>query len=302
MKLLLFFVDGLGLGRDDVSNPARGLLDGIADFPLTADSAPRDFPEGLLLPIDVCGGVKGLPQSATGQCSLMTGTNAPALLGYHLSALPNQILVNLIKEKGMMKTLMENGIRATSSNLYTKEFFNYRENLERKRGKNMFPVSTLTIRHSGAAFRLPADYHDGQAIFTDLTNRFLQKRDIPLISPEEAAQRMVRILEDSDFVFHEYFATDSYAHKKRFDDLNRALKEINIFLKVLKGLIDPDNTAILLISDHGNCEDMSSADHNRNTVPLLLLSCNDEAHRAFAGIENLHEVKKGVLKFFGIDD
>lgn len=302
MKLLLFFVDGLGLGKNNTENPARNLLDGIADIPFTADSAPAEFPEGILVSADATGGVDGRPQSATGQAMLMTGVNAPSLLGYHLTALPNEPLVNLVEERNIMRLLSERGVSVTASNLYTPEFFTHREELRVKRGRNSLPVSALTIQSSGTEFRYPADYENGRALFTDLTNRFLQDRgyDIPLITAEEAAARMVGILSEADFVFHEYFATDTYAHKKRTTDLERALDEINTFLVTLRELTDPDEVAILVVSDHGNCEDSASADHNRNPVPVLLLSRNESAREAFRGVTRLDEIQSGILAFFGL--
>lgn len=302
MKLLLFFVDGLGLGTDDDSNPARSFMTHFTGMTFSESSAPLDFPAGILLSADATGGVKGRPQSATGQASLMTGVNASGLLGYHLTALPNRELVNLVEELGLMRRLSDSGVSVTASNLYTTEFFEHRRALSEKRGHNTLPVSALTIRSSGAAFRMPDEYEAGRALFTDLTNRFLQDRgyDIPLITPEEAAERMVRILDEADFVFHEYFATDTYAHKQRHEDIQRALSEIDLFLTKLRESTDPEEVAILLVSDHGNCEDSSSADHNRNPVPILLLSENEVARNAFRGVSALEDVKGAVEAFFGL--
>jgi len=302
MKLLLFFIDGLGLGTDDETNPARSLLEGIADVRFTADAAPAEFREGILVSADATGGVPGRPQSATGQAMLMTGINAPAMLGYHLTALPNAELVALVEEQGLMKTLSLYGLDVTASNLYTPEFFRRREDLGLKRGRNMLPVSALTIRSSGAAFRMIAAYERKRALFTDLTNRFLRDRgyEIPLITADEAAHRMAGILDEADFVFHEYFATDSYAHKKRHEDLERALGEINLFLKTLMAETNRDDTAILVVSDHGNCEDALSADHNRNPVPILLLSRDESIRDVFRGVESLDQVKGAIMAAFGL--
>ena len=302
MKLLLFFIDGLGLGKNDESNPARGLLDGIADIPFVQDFSPSEFPEGILLSADASGDVPGLPQSATGQAMLITGVNAPSLLGYHLTALPNEVLVDLVTERNIMIHLAGRGIPVTASNLYSPEFFAHREALQEKRGRNTLPVSALAIQSSGTPFRYPADYDRGRALFADLTNRFLNERgyDIPMISVEDAARRMAGILTEADFVFHEYFATDTYAHKKRTVDLERALGEINIFLRTLREETDPDETAILVVSDHGNCEDADNADHNRNPVPVLLLSRNVTARDAFRSITRLDEVHGGILAYFGL--
>ncbi|MCD6342672.1 MAG: alkaline phosphatase family protein [Spirochaetaceae bacterium] len=302
MKLLLFFVDGLGLGKNDESNPARFFLDGIADIPFVKESAPTEFSEGFLFSADAAGGVPGLPQSATGQAMLMCGTNAPALLGYHLTALPNETLVNLVRERNVLRLLAEKGVKVTASNLYSPEYFTRRDDLQEKRGRNAYPVSALSIRSSGTSFRLLSDYHEGKALFADLTNRSLRERgyDIPLIEPEEAAGLMVNILGEADFVFHEYFVTDTYAHKKRRGDLERALKEVNRFLVHLREKTDPQDTAILVVSDHGNCEDAETADHTRNEVPVLLLSRNETARNAFRGITRLDEVQAGILAYFGL--
>lgn len=302
MKLLLFFVDGLGLGVADDTNPARTLLRNLTGTDLTAAAAPADFPAGILRSADATGGVSGRPQSATGQAMLMTGVNAPELLGYHLTALPNAELVDLVEERGLMRRLRNGGIRVTASNLYSPEYFERRKKLAELRNRNALPVSALTIQSSGTAFRMFSDYDTGRALFTDLTNRFLRDRgyDIPLITPEDAAERMARILEEADFVFHEYFATDTYAHKRRQEDLERALDEIGGFITALRNRTDPEETAILLVSDHGNCEDSSSADHNRNPVPVLLLSENPAARQAFDGVAALEEVKGAVEAFFGL--
>ena len=302
MKLLLLFIDGLGLGDDTDLNPARGFLNGIADLPFALSSAPAEFPQGILMSADATGGIPGLPQSATGQATLMTGVNAPELLGYHLTALPNQPLVDLVRERGIMKMLSDKGVRVTASNLYTPEFFSHREALEKRRGRNSLPVSALTIRGSGVPFRYPADYNRGRALFADLTNRLLRERgyDIAAITPLEAAGRMEGILQEADFVFHEYFATDTYAHKKKTEELRQALEELNLFIRTLMNLTDPEQTAILVVSDHGNCEDSTSADHTVNPVPVLLLSRSEKARSAFRGISRLQDVHGGILAFFGL--
>ncbi len=299
-KLLLFFVDGLGLGEDSPNNPARNFLSELTGVPFTASSVPAVFTEGILAAADATGGVDGRPQSATGQTSMMCGINAPAALGYHLTALPNEELVSIVRENNMMKALAAEGLRVTASNLYTDEFLARRAEMARKRGRNSLPVSTLTIQSSGVPFRKEQEYREGRAVFTDLTNHTLVERgyDIPLISPEEAASRMIRILEEADFVFHEFFATDTYAHKGRPEDLRRALNTLDVFLKTLRSRTNAQETAVLLVSDHGNCEDALSADHNRNPVPILLLSRNEEARSLFRQVNALEKVKGAVMQYF----
>ncbi len=87
-KLLLFFIDGIGLGLDDgEANPIRDLFSGVMPGTrLVEQESAQFFKGGVLIPTDAVMGVPGVPQSATGQTSIFTGTNAQKLLGRHLSA------------------------------------------------------------------------------------------------------------------------------------------------------------------------------------------------------------------------
>lgn len=295
-KLLFFFIDGLGLGSDSDINPARNFLREITGIPFSLSSVPADFKEGILTAADATGGIPGIPQSATGQATIMTGINAPALLGYHLTALPNATLVELVRERGVMKNLAQRGVTVTASNLYTPEFFQRRAG----GGRNRLPVSSHVIEASGADFRFPPDYKEGRALFADLTNHFLRERgyEIPLIEPVEAADRMVTILSEADFVFHEYFATDVYAHKKREGQLRDAIAAVESFISALREKTDPEEVGILMVSDHGNAEDATSADHNRNPVPVLFLGRQSDDRRRFSRVTRLEEIYPAVLDYF----
>ncbi len=95
MKLLFIFIDGIGLGEDNPEvNPfvraempyLQSLLGGQK---MIKSAAPYESDQVTLLPIDAGLGVKGLPQSATGQAVLLTGINIPAEIGYHYGPKPN---------------------------------------------------------------------------------------------------------------------------------------------------------------------------------------------------------------------
>ena len=95
-RVLLLFIDGVGIGRPD---PARNPLvetETLATFlpadwqPLPDGGRPADLPEpvrrgalpagGRFRSTDPSLGIGGLPQSATGQATLLTGVNAAAIL------------------------------------------------------------------------------------------------------------------------------------------------------------------------------------------------------------------------------
>ena len=298
-KLLLLFIDGMGLGNDGPENPLARLFAEVMDpVRLVRTPGPRSFENGVLVPADAVLGVPGMPQSATGQTSIFAGINAQAMLGVHLSAFPNDALRDVIEERSLMKVLRSAGVAVTSANLYSDEFFEKRANSRR----NTFPVSTLTIRASGVGFRYPADFLAGRAVFADITNALIRERgyDVPLIEPEEAAIRMLNILEDHEFVFFEYFMTDLHGHKRNTEALGTCVEVLNRFVgAVWEGAAD--EASILITSDHGNAEDMDVAGHTSNAVPAILLTRDREAARRFAQrVRALPDVYYAVLDYFDV--
>lgn len=298
-KLFLFFIDGIGICRKE--NPQENLISGlfttITGKPLTAGEYPCFFNSGVICAADASLGVAGIPQSATGQATIFTGINASKHLGYHLTALPNEELVTLINRQSLMKSLKDRGISVTSANLYSKEFFEKRS----RRRRNAFPVSTLTIQASGVPFRYIDDYKNGRAVFADITNKGIRERgyDIELISPEKAGRYLLNILEDFRFVFFEYFMTDVYGHKRDKEGLKGSIDVINRFTGVIRDSIKSSDTSILIISDHGNAEDLSTGDHTVNPVPALLFTRDRSAAESFAGsIHSLTDIYPWVLSYF----
>lgn len=125
-RLLLLFVDGVGLAPAGADNPlstmAMPALNSLLGGPLISKSVQRR--EGLLLqPLDACLGVEGLPQSATGQTALFTGVNAPAHMGRHVTALPGPQLRGLLRQHSVFKGVAEAGRRVTFANPFTAEYF-----------------------------------------------------------------------------------------------------------------------------------------------------------------------------------
>ena len=294
-KLFLFFIDGIGLG--DGESSIADLFSNITEKPLIAGNYPQFIDSGVICSADATLGTSGVPQSATGQATIFTGINASKYLGYHLTALPNQKLVELIEKQSLMKTLAEQGISITSANMYSDEFFHKRA----ARRRNAFPVSTLTIKASGVPFRYFNDYEKGRAVFADITNKLIRERgyDIAEITPELAAGNLLNIMTETQFVFFEYFMTDVYGHKRDKMAIDKCVDILNRFTETVWSGIGDDETSILIVSDHGNAEDLSTADHTFNNVPALLLTRNrDEAQYFAEVIHSLVDIYPWVLEYF----
>ena len=108
-RVLLLFVDGLGLGGSDPAvNPVvGGACPALAR--LLAEEA---------VPVDACLGVPGLPQSATGQAALLTGVNAPRAMGRHVEGFPGPALQEIVREHNLLRAAAAAGLRVTLANAY----------------------------------------------------------------------------------------------------------------------------------------------------------------------------------------
>jgi hypothetical protein len=80
----------------------QGQLPTLEERTLTSDQAS-------LVPIDATLGVQGLPQSATGQTTLLTGINAAEVLGHHYGPYSNGPLRHILERESILKRLRQNG-------------------------------------------------------------------------------------------------------------------------------------------------------------------------------------------------
>lgn len=306
-KLFFFFIDGIGIGENDPQiNPMHSFLEPyIGEGSFTSEHIPQEGREGenyLLLPIDAVLDTPGVPQSATGQTTIMTGKNASKQLGYHLYAFPNEELVDNLKQSNLFIDLTEAGVSTTCANLYSRDFFSKRK----KRRKNMLPVSALSVESAGIPFRYIHDYHSRRAIFADITNRMLKERgyDISIITPQEAATRVLGLFDTYDFVFFEYFLTDQYGHSRSYSKIKEEVATLNQFIGALAPAVDypEDPIDILIVSDHGNAEDIRTGDHTYNYVPFFFSSRRRSLLSEFKNkVRDLSDVRSAILSSFGIE-
>ncbi len=274
MRIIFIFIDGIGLGPENEENPfvysgtpfLRHLLQGSV---LTEKSRGKSFPRGMLLGLDATLGVPGQPQSATGQASLFSGVNAPALLGRHLNGYPNRKLRELLREKGMFLQLARKGISGTFANAYRPEFFSdLKEGLQR-----YFSCSTLITYYACLPFRNLDDLQKGRAVYMDITNQALRKmgHDIAPVLPELAGRRLVEIARDYDLTLYEHFITDLVGHSQDRDHAVVTLNIMDRFLGAVFEEMDFEKELLLVTSDHGNVENLGIKGHTKNPVPALLI-------------------------------
>jgi 2,3-bisphosphoglycerate-independent phosphoglycerate mutase len=242
-------------------------LEGLLGGPLVLNGAvgrSQIAPGVMLHALDACLGVPGLPQSATGQTALFTGLNAAAIVGDHVSAHPTAPLREIIAEHSFMKRAAESGARVLFANAHSARFWQMVEERKLRLG-----ASTLTALAAQATIPTLDDLLAGRAVLWDITHEVAstyQGHDLPLISAQEAGHRLARLAADHDLVLYESFLTDLAGHRRA--DAAWVLARLDAFLGAVLAHRPPETT-LILSSDHGNLEDMSTKAHTTNPVPLL---------------------------------
>src|SRR5947209_16814035 len=121
--VLLFFIDGLGIGQRHEANPFLDLPD-AEPLAIFANEQTTTIFHGVIVPTDAGLGVAGRPQSASGQTTILTGVNAVQRLGYHKQGFPNRALLDILGEHSIFRQLAAAGIQpVTFANAYPPGFF-----------------------------------------------------------------------------------------------------------------------------------------------------------------------------------
>ncbi|MDQ1592259.1 MAG: 2,3-bisphosphoglycerate-independent phosphoglycerate mutase [Pyrinomonadaceae bacterium] len=288
-RTLLIFVDGLGIGTRGQHNPLDLLGDDASPLAVFADEEPQLPHDGLLARTDACLGVEGRPQSASGQTTILTGLNAPALLGYHKQGFPNEAMRGIIREHSIFLQLKRAGITPnTFANAYTPRFFETRP--------RWVSATTVAVEAAGMRFRRLEDLQRGAAVYQDFTNELVIEAgyDVPPRTPAEAADVLAALVAAHRFTLYEYFITDRVGHAQDMDAALRVISNLAAFVRAVVARVDLDETTVVLTSDHGNVEDLSIRNHTRNFVPTLLWgACRREVH---AHVRTLADITPAIIE------
>ena len=288
MSVLLFFIDGLGIGSRGPHNPLDGLGD-AEPLAIFRDEQPQTILDGIAIPTDACLGIEGRPQSASGQTTILTGINAPALLGYHKQGFPNSAMLEILREHSIFLQLKRAGIEPiTFANTYTQKFFD-----ERPRWVS---ATTAAVEAAGLSFRTVSDLKAGKAVYQDFTNAMLIERgeDVSPRTADEAATVLSGIVNENRFTLYEYFITDKVGHAQDMQAARTVLRNLARLIRRVLAEIDLRRTSVILTSDHGNIEDLSSRNHTLNAVPTVVWGADKE--RIAKRIETLADITPAIVE------
>jgi len=287
MSVLLFFIDGLGIGTRGEHNPLDG-LDDAAPLAVFQNEAASTIFDGIVVPTDPCLGVEGRPQSASGQTTILTGVNAPARIGHHKQGFPNAPLLDILRQHSIFRQLTAAGVSPiTFANAYTQRFFE-----ERPRWVS---ATTAAVEAAGLNFKTVDDLRAGNALYQDFSNGLLIARgeDVSPRTPEQAAEVLAKITSNHGFTLYEYFITDKLGHAQDMNSSRLVLARLAAMIRSLLEKLDLDRTTVILTSDHGNIEDLSTRSHTLNAVPTIVWGARRQ--QVAARIHNLADITPCIV-------
>lgn len=295
MKLIFIFIDGVGIGdKDEKLNPIYA-----SELHVLADLI-----DNARFHADAALGIKGLPQSATGQTTIFTGVNASKVLNRHLSGQPTVTLKKIIYKVNMFEELKKMGLKVTSANVYRDEYLN--NMLDVKDRRNRPSVTSVMSMATRTKFRTVSEFIDNNGVYHDITGEKLKESgcQIDPITPELAAQNLYKLSRDYDFTLFEHFLTDIAGHKSELDEAAGIINILDRFLAELMKLVDSDKDVVIITSDHGNIENISIHTHTMNKVPVIVLGktadtfINEEGVRIDSLVDIMPFVT-GLFKWLG---
>jgi 2,3-bisphosphoglycerate-independent phosphoglycerate mutase len=269
---VLFFMDGVGIGAGDpevnpfASTPLphlSSLLDGARLLDAVAMDAPVHAERASVTRVDVSQGVEGRPQSGTGQTALLTGVAVSAQLGRHFGPWVPTSLRPLLESANLFQLALRAGHSVAFANAYPR-------NAERRRELRRPGAFPFAARAAGVLNRHEEELRAGEALPSSIDStpwRRYVDPGAPLLTPLAAGRTLARIAGSAALTVFAHYDTDLMGHRRDMEAARRALRTVDEFLGALLPDLPPD-TLLLITSDHGNVEDVSTG-HTKNPVPLV---------------------------------
>jgi hypothetical protein len=303
--VLLVFVDGIGIGRPGAPNPFDGapvrILAPLAGGP----GAGRETsdPRVALAGIDATLGHPGLPQSATGQAAIFTGQDAVAVAGGHREGYPTRALGDLLSRSSVLARARQLGRRAALLNAFdarrAARLARVARGEEPRSRDARLSATALAALADGGELRTLADAHAGRAVTFDFTGEVCRAfgLEAPYRSIDDAARTLASAAADHDLALFETFLTDKAGHSQDFAWARHEIARVERFLAALFDAVDPARQLVVVTSDHGNLEDLSTRSHTRALVPLMALGPG--SHEFVSGARSLIDIAPRILAVLG---
>ena len=294
-RLLFVFLDGVGLGDADPGhNPLAATWPGLRALSRCDWTAPgwrtRSEAELVTAALDARLGLPGLPQSATGQTTLLTGRNAARAMGRHYGPWPGPTLRALLARGSLFHDGVASG-GARLANAYPSAYLaalrmppaaaGGARSRRLRRARASAPVAAaeaagLTLADSSEPARdraVPGDLGLGRA-----------QSGAGVVA--DHARALATLAGQHAFTFFDVWGGDVVGHRQDPATARAFLSRLDAFLPALAAAL-PRDVTLLVTSDHGNLEDLRRRGHTLAPVPLLAVG---PGAAAFAGAGSLLDV------------
>jgi 2,3-bisphosphoglycerate-independent phosphoglycerate mutase len=274
MQIAWLMLDGVGLRTADDfdGNPFDQLeLPTLKKLGITTPLITIQ-PDLTIKPIDANLEVLGLPQSGTGQTTILTGINAAKELGFHHGPWVSPSL----------RPILEQNILKKIGNVRLANYYpaRYLESLET--GKTRLNAIASSALSAGASL----ENQSGLGI-SPLLRQFEENSD-----PEQIKNWAIKFINSqAKITIFDLWWTDSVGHEMNLPEAQALALRLEQFCRVCMENRQPE-TLFLITSDHGNFEDLRVKTHTRNPVPLVAIG---KGANHFAQVLSLVDIAKAVL-------
>jgi 2,3-bisphosphoglycerate-independent phosphoglycerate mutase len=253
LKVAWLMLDGVGVADFHAQHPFQNLHIptltrlGISSFKHVNEA------EFVTQPIDATLGVEGLPQSGTGQTTLLTGVNAAQVMGRHYGPWPGPSLKPLL-EQSLPVQLAKAGLTVRLANHYPQRYLEAIDAGKRKLNAIAFAMTLAGAKLEHGIPPMLSNPDDSNG--TSLEQVAVWGREFM----HSTANLTIFDAWWSDHLGHHGTLSEAQDHVTRLEAFVTSALEAR-----------ESNTLFLVTSDHGNFEDIGLKTHTFAPVPLVAL-------------------------------
>jgi 2,3-bisphosphoglycerate-independent phosphoglycerate mutase len=222
-------------------------------------------------------------------------------LGYHYGPKPNPEVAAFLQEDTLFSRFVKAGMKATLLNAYPPRYFDGIDS-----GKRLYSSIPLAVTNAGLPLFRHEDLFAGRALSADFTGAgwrtILGFPDAPGMDPHQAGRKLAALAQEYDFSLFEYWASDYAGHKQQMET---AIELMETFDSVLGGVMEEmvdergkmkEDLLVVITSDHGNMEDLSTRKHTNANVPALVIGEKSARAEFTRGMTDLTHIAPAIWK------
>ena len=273
-------LDGIGFMPIHAASPFQGDLPTLERLGIAgANTQTRD--DWVTRPIDARLGVDGLPQSGTGQTTILTGVNAAAAMGRHYGPWVGPSLKPILIGN-VLKRVANAGGTVRLANFYPPQYLEAIDG-----GKTRLNAIATAALSAGARL----EGREGLGIAPMLRD---PSGSANLEEIRVWAERFVT--SSATVTIFDQWWSDSVGHEMNLSEGQAFAQRLEVFCAAVLEA-QPADTLFLVTSDHGNFEDLSVKTHTLSPVPLAAIGIGA---LEFAPVTDLTGIAPALARVLGL--